>query len=156
MEMGENELRSRLAEQFDVQRLIEIEPARARKLIRDATVYAAGLGLSAAKDTSAIEAIFGDIDAGASPIPLYSARTASPSSSTGRTTRRHATVPSPKRWKRAVVQKTEVLASRITWSNACPAVPERCLSAKFTDENQPTRLPKDWSPEYAGPFAPGC
>ena len=38
VEMGENELRSRLAEQFDVQRLIEIEPARARKLIRDATV----------------------------------------------------------------------------------------------------------------------
>lgn len=65
VEMGGNELRSRLAEQFDVQRLIEIEPARARKLIRDATVYAAGLGLSAAKDTSAIEAIFGDIDAGA-------------------------------------------------------------------------------------------
>jgi hypothetical protein len=44
VEMGENELRSRLAEQFDVQRLIEIEPARARKLIRDATLYAAGLG----------------------------------------------------------------------------------------------------------------
>jgi hypothetical protein len=64
-EMGEDELRSRLAKQFDVQRPIEIEPARARKLIRDATLYAAGLGLSAAKDTSTIEAIFGDVDAGA-------------------------------------------------------------------------------------------
>jgi hypothetical protein len=64
-EMGEDELRSRLAKQFDVQRPIEIEPARARKLIRDAAGYAAGLGLSAAKDTSTIEAIFGDVDAGA-------------------------------------------------------------------------------------------
>jgi hypothetical protein len=65
VEIGENELRSRLAEQFDVQSFIEVEPARARKLIRDAAAYAAGLGLPAAKDTPAIEAIFGDVDAGA-------------------------------------------------------------------------------------------
>ncbi|HMB83682.1 MAG TPA: hypothetical protein VKI40_06465 [Terriglobales bacterium] len=65
VEIGENELRSRLAEQFDAQSFIEVEPARARKLIRDAAAYAAGLGLPAAKDTPAIEAIFGDVDAGA-------------------------------------------------------------------------------------------
>ena len=64
-EIGENELRSRLAEQDEAQRFIEVEPARARKLIRDAAAYAAGLGLAAAKDTPAIEAIFGDVDAGA-------------------------------------------------------------------------------------------
>ena len=39
--------------------------ARARKLIRDAAAYAAGPGLPAAKDTPAIEAIFGDVDASA-------------------------------------------------------------------------------------------
>ena len=32
---------------------------------REAAAYAAGLGLPAAKDTPAIEAIFGDVDAGA-------------------------------------------------------------------------------------------
>jgi hypothetical protein len=64
-EMGEQELRSRLAEQYDAQRFIDVEPARARKLIRDAAAYAAGLGLPAAKDTPAIEAIFGDVDASA-------------------------------------------------------------------------------------------
>ena len=64
-EIGENELRSRLAGQDEAQRFIEVEPARARKLIRDAAAYAAGLGLPAAEDTPAIEAIFGDVDAGA-------------------------------------------------------------------------------------------
>ena len=64
-ELGENELRSRLADQDEAQQFIEVEPARARKLIRDAAAYAAGLGLPAAKDTPAIEAIFGDVDAGA-------------------------------------------------------------------------------------------
>jgi len=65
VEMGQTELRSRLAEQDDVQSFIDIEPAHARKLIRDAAAYAASLGLSAAKDTSVIEAIFGDVDTGA-------------------------------------------------------------------------------------------
>ncbi len=64
-EIGQTELRSRLAEQDDVQSFIDIEPAHARKLIRDAAAYAGGLGLSVAKDTPIIEAIFGDIDAGA-------------------------------------------------------------------------------------------
>ena len=64
-EMGQTELRSRLAEQGDVQSFIEIEPAHARKLIREAAAYAAGLGLPAAKDTPVIEAIFGDVDPGA-------------------------------------------------------------------------------------------
>ncbi len=64
-EMGQTELRSRLAEQDDVQSFIEIEPAHARKLIREAAAYAAGLGLSAAKDTPVIEGIFGDVDPGA-------------------------------------------------------------------------------------------
>jgi len=65
VEMGQTELRSRLAEQDDVQSFIDIEPAHARKLIRDAAAYAASLGLSVAKDTPAIEAIFGDVDTGA-------------------------------------------------------------------------------------------
>lgn len=65
VEIGETELRSRLAEQDDVQSFIDIEPAHARKLIRDAAAYAASLGLSAAKDTPVIEAIFGDVDTGA-------------------------------------------------------------------------------------------
>jgi len=70
VEIGEKELRSRLAEQYDVQRFIDVEPARARKLIRDAAAYAARLGLSAAKDTPAIEAIFGDVDTEACPEPF--------------------------------------------------------------------------------------
>ena len=65
VEIGETELRSRLAEQDDVQSFIDIEPAHARKLIRDAAAYAASLGLSGAKDTPVIEAIFGDVDTGA-------------------------------------------------------------------------------------------
>ena len=64
-ELGETELRSFLAAQQDSQRFIDVEPARARKLIRDASAYAAGLGLPAAKDVPTIEAIFGDVDAGA-------------------------------------------------------------------------------------------
>jgi len=64
-EIGEQELRSRLAEQSVMQKFIDVEPARARKLIRDAAAYAAGLGLPAAKDTPAVEAIFGDTDVGA-------------------------------------------------------------------------------------------
>ena len=64
-EIGQTELRSRLAEQDDVQSFIDIEPAHARKLIRDAAAYAASLGLSVAKDTPVIEAIFGDVDTGA-------------------------------------------------------------------------------------------
>jgi hypothetical protein len=64
-EIGQTELRSRLAEQDDVQSFIDIEAAYARKLIRDAAAYAASLGLSVAKDTPVIEAIFGDVDAGA-------------------------------------------------------------------------------------------
>jgi hypothetical protein len=64
-EIGQTELRSRLAEQDGVQCFIDIEAAYARKLIRDAAAYAASLGLSVAKDTPVIEAIFGDVDAGA-------------------------------------------------------------------------------------------
>src|SRR5208337_2598135 len=64
-EIGGKELQSRLAEQYDAQMFIDVEPARARKLIQDAAAYAAGLGLPTAKDTSAIEAIFGDVDASA-------------------------------------------------------------------------------------------
>jgi hypothetical protein len=63
-EIGEKDLRSRLAAQHDVQSFIDIEPARARKLIRGAASYAAGLGLQAAEDTPVVEAIFGDVDAG--------------------------------------------------------------------------------------------
>ena len=62
-EIGESELQSRLAGKFHAQRFIEVEPARARKLVRGAAAYAAGLGLPEAKDTSAIEAIFGDVEA---------------------------------------------------------------------------------------------
>ena len=58
-ECGQTELRSRLAEQGE---FTDIEPAYARKLIRDAAAYAAVLGLSAEKDTPVIEAIFGDVD----------------------------------------------------------------------------------------------
>jgi len=61
-ELGQSELKSRLSELDDMQSLTTIEPAYARKLIRDAAAYAAGLGLTAAKDTPTIEAIFGDID----------------------------------------------------------------------------------------------
>jgi hypothetical protein len=62
VEIGQAEFQSRLAQQNDVQRFINIEPAYARKMIRDSADYAAGLGLSAAKDTPVIEAIFGDVD----------------------------------------------------------------------------------------------
>jgi hypothetical protein len=64
-EVGENELRSRLVELSDAQMFVDVEPARARKLIRDAGAYAGGLGLPAAKDTPVIEAIFGEVDASA-------------------------------------------------------------------------------------------
>jgi hypothetical protein len=63
-EMGEHELLSRLEAQY-TDGFVDIEPAYARKLIRDAAAYAAGLGLPAAKDTPTIEAIFGDVDADA-------------------------------------------------------------------------------------------
>ena len=62
-EVGEDELRTRVEEQQDVQPLVDVDPCCARKLIRDAAAYAADLGLPAARDTPAIEPIFGDIDA---------------------------------------------------------------------------------------------
>jgi hypothetical protein len=63
IEIGENELQSRLDAQDEMQKFIDVEPAYARKLVRDAAAYAANLGLAAAKDTPAVEAIFGDVDA---------------------------------------------------------------------------------------------
>ena len=64
-EMGRHELNERL-ETADVNDVFtEIEPAKARKLIRDAAAYAADLGLPAHKDTPVLEAIFGDVDASA-------------------------------------------------------------------------------------------
>jgi hypothetical protein len=64
-EVSEAELRSRLEALSETQEFVEVEPSRARRLIRDAAAYAAGLGLPAAKDTPVIEAIFGDVDANA-------------------------------------------------------------------------------------------
>ena len=64
-EVGEAELRSRLEALSETQDFVEVEPARARRLIRDAAAYAAGLGLPAAKDTPVSEANFGDVDADA-------------------------------------------------------------------------------------------
>ena len=64
-EVSEAELRSRLEALSETQEFVEVEPTRARRLIRDASAYAAGLGLPAAKDTPVIEAIFGDVDANA-------------------------------------------------------------------------------------------
>ena len=63
-EMEADELESRLDVQYEVQEFIDVTPAYARKLIRDAAAYAAALGLAAAEDTPTIEAIFGDIDTG--------------------------------------------------------------------------------------------
>ncbi len=65
IEMEEDELLSRLDEQEDLQKFVDVGLAHARKLVRDAAAYAAGLGLAAAKDTATVEAIFGDVDAGA-------------------------------------------------------------------------------------------
>lgn len=62
-EIGEDDLQSRLDAQADVQGHVDAAPACARKLVRDAVAYAADLGLAAAKDYRAIEAIFGDVDA---------------------------------------------------------------------------------------------
>jgi hypothetical protein len=64
-EVSEAELRSRLEALSETQDFVEVEPSRARRLIRDAVAYAARLGLPAAKDTPLIEAIFGDVDANA-------------------------------------------------------------------------------------------
>jgi hypothetical protein len=64
-EVSEAELRSRLEALSETQEFVEVEPTRARRLIRDAAAYAAGLGLPAAKDTPVIEAIFGDFNANA-------------------------------------------------------------------------------------------
>jgi hypothetical protein len=63
VEIGKSELQSRLDQQDELQKFVDVEPAYARKLIRDVAAYAANLGLAAAKDTPAIEAIFGDVDA---------------------------------------------------------------------------------------------
>jgi hypothetical protein len=61
-EFGQSELRTHLEHMAGEDEMIAIEPAYARKLVRDAAAYAASFGLSAAKDTPAIEAIFGDVD----------------------------------------------------------------------------------------------
>ena len=50
-EVSEAELRSRLEALSETQEFVEVEPTRARRLVRDAAAYAVGLGLPAAKDT---------------------------------------------------------------------------------------------------------
>jgi hypothetical protein len=60
-EITDTELQSRLAVSDDDQKFMDVEPAYARKLIRDAAAYAAAFSLAAAKDTPVVEAIFGDI-----------------------------------------------------------------------------------------------
>jgi len=63
-EMGAHELKLRMDQQY-MDGFKDIDPACARKLVRDAVAYAASLGLPAAKDTPTVEAIFGDVDASA-------------------------------------------------------------------------------------------
>ncbi len=65
IEMDEDELQSRLDAQDDPQKFVHVPPEHARKLVRDAVAYAAGLGLAPAKDTATIEMIFGNVDANA-------------------------------------------------------------------------------------------
>lgn len=63
-EVAAHELKSHMEQQY-TEGSKDIDPACARKLIRDAAAYAASLGLPAAKDTPAVEAIFSDVDAAA-------------------------------------------------------------------------------------------
>jgi len=60
-ELGAHELQTRMEQQYR-DGFQDIEPACARKLVRDAAAYAAGLGLPAAKDTPTVEVIFGEVD----------------------------------------------------------------------------------------------
>jgi hypothetical protein len=59
-----DELEHRLETDPD-QEFVEVDPPSARKLIRDAVAYAAGLGLAPAPNYNALEPIFGEVDAGA-------------------------------------------------------------------------------------------
>ena len=63
-EIGQDSLQTYLDGQNDTENFTDVPPALARKLIRDAVAYAADLGLAAPKDYRAIEAIYGDADAG--------------------------------------------------------------------------------------------
>ena len=63
-----------------MQSFIDIEAAYARKLIRDAAAYAASLWTIRGEGRAAIEAIFGDVDAGACTDTFALARMASLSS----------------------------------------------------------------------------
>jgi hypothetical protein len=63
-EIGAHELKMRMDQHYS-SGFKDIDPACARKLVRDAAAYAAALGLPAADDTPTVEAIFGDVDAGA-------------------------------------------------------------------------------------------
>ena len=63
-EIERDRLVSHLGAINDTHTLVDVAPARARKLIREAVAYAADLGLAPAEDYAAVEAIFGDVDAG--------------------------------------------------------------------------------------------
>lgn len=63
VERTADEIQDILDTQAEVQTFVDVAPGKARKLLNAAADYAAGIGLSAAKDYRTIEAIFGDAEA---------------------------------------------------------------------------------------------
>jgi len=59
--MTPRKFEDRIDELSRQQPFIDIDPSVARKLLHDAAVYAAGLGLAPSEDFAQVEAIFGDI-----------------------------------------------------------------------------------------------
>ena len=81
-EMSPDDLQARLGT-HEIQTFADLAPACARKLLRDAAAYAADLGLAPAKDYRALEAIFGDVDAGACTETFTFGRDGKPFYATG-------------------------------------------------------------------------
>ncbi len=61
-ELSRGDLKAHIDAADAANSFMDVTPAYARKLINDAIDYAAGLGISPAKDTDLIEGIFGNVD----------------------------------------------------------------------------------------------
>jgi hypothetical protein len=114
-EMDTHELRQFMEHQY-MDGFKDIEPARARKLVRDAAAYAASLELPAADGTPEVEAIFGDVDVAACTETFSFGKDGKPFYVAGPF--------DPPARVRAVMQALEKSRGPDEWDAAIPIAPE--------------------------------
>ena len=91
--------------------LVPVDPAYARKLLRDVTAWAAGLGFQPHRSFAAVERLFGSIDADACPVEFQFGCDGSP-----------LYLPGPNETPKQVQRRMEQYLQRVEISDAGPVV----------------------------------